>query len=170
MGRRVIEGGKRSARKIAADNLVAGFLGGKTTRKKTTGKSVKRLVEDAVKDVDRRIAEGQWDDIKPSFIVGLYVWCYVNVYGVQPSLNKKEWLAACAMAKRVIADEFGGDDHLMIGYVKWVWQREREREEWRRKNRKSGYVLGWRRLFSNQLLNEYRVEEARQNERQAFGH
>ena len=55
-----------------------------------------------------------------------------------------------------------GNFETAVAYMKWVWKRERGREEWRRKEHIDGKVLGWRLILKvPSMWTEYRIGQER---------
>lgn len=106
---------------------------------------------------------GDWSDALPRHLVVLHGMIHEHVYGVAPAESTgAEFAAAAVAAARMLKVDFGGDAQAMFEFIRWSWQREQDREEWRRQNHKEGGRLDWRRQFCQRgILTDYRVDMAR---------
>ena len=106
---------------------------------------------------------GTWGDAEPRHLVGLYALLHEQVYGVPPEELKDAWKTAVGAAKHMLEKEFAGDMRALIEFIRWVWKKERRREDMRKANPgDGGFRIGWRYQFKNKtLLTDYRVELAR---------
>jgi hypothetical protein len=138
----------------------------KTKRKRSfsTGPTVRERV---TAEMDAMAESGDWSDGNGAHLVALYCWCHRAVYGLEPEdLDSKGWARAAALAARMILTQFGGDCTAAALFVRWAWSREHEREEYRRKNGRSGSRLTWWFQFAGgALVTEYRLDIARKNGR-----
>ena len=113
----------------------------------------------AVREAEAMMRGGDWADAKPLHFVALYVVLHEGVYGVSPGeLGPQQRLQACGFAHRLLKHEFDEEPAAMAAFVRWTWQREKEREQWRRANARSGGRIGWRLQFSGTLLTDYRID------------
>jgi hypothetical protein len=94
-----------------------------------------------------------WTGAGPGHLVGLYVICHEHVYGVPPlELDAVAWTMAKLSATKLVTECFDGDVPRAASYVQWVWTREQEREQWRRRNGAQTYRVGWRLVFASRHL------------------
>lgn len=114
--------------------------------------------EEREREAAQMIASGTWVGARPVHFVALYSLGHAKCYGVPAAdLSSRARMTASALAARMLRDHFGGDPDAMYAFVKWVWLREREREEWRRANGRDGKRISWSLQFSNALLTDYRL-------------
>lgn len=118
-------------------------------------------------EVQNRIRTGDWKGAGPQHLVALYRECHAQVYRVRPLEldDGREFAFASLEAGRMLGRDFGGSVERAIEFVRWTWTREREREEWRIREGKSGSSIGWRLQFSAKLVTQYRVDLAREGKR-----
>jgi hypothetical protein len=113
--------------------------------------------------VEELVGAADFDQWSPRDWVALFCWTYEAVYGVECLDEvRPEWKVAGSAVSRMLAGDFDGDAAAFFQYMAWVSAREREREEWRRKNQKPGGRLDWRAVFMRKKwLAEYRLDRAR---------
>lgn len=102
-----------------------------------------------------------WQSLTPKHFVALYCLLHRHVYGVVPEEVRDGYRLAVGAANRMLRNEFNGDQHAMVEFVRWVWQREQRRA----KQREHDYRMGWRLQFGRPLLTDYRVARARAGKR-----
>ena len=99
-----------------------------------------------------------WSKAKASHLVALYSILHEMVYGVAPELKGDELKLAKLSAGTFLKSRCSGNFVKAVEYMKWVWKRERGREEWRREKHIDGKVLGWRLILKHPAFwTEYRV-------------
>ena len=109
-------------------------------------------------------AEDSWGEARPLHFVALHAVLFEAVYEFAPlDLTPQTRMTACGMVSALQKQVFGDDPSKVASYLKWVWQREEEREAWRRKNGRGGKVVGWRLIFGRNLLNEYALDVRRKS-------
>lgn len=96
--------------------------------------------------------QGDWKDLKPSTLLGLYAVLHEKVYGVLPDELADDWYPASATAKKFLETNQGRFD--IPAFMRWVWQRERRSRE---QNPEREFRVGWRYQFSQKLVTDYRV-------------
>ena len=133
--------------------------------KPKTAQVSKRSRDRFITETEARMVAGSWDGAKAGHIVALYAIMHAKVYGVGPAEldDGKAYLHACARVTHVIEREFSGSIECMIGFMRWSWRREMEREKWRRDQGRDGGRIQWRWQFGPQMLTDYRIARARQN-------
>jgi len=105
---------------------------------------------------------GDWGDAAPRHYVAAYALLHERTYGVAPAeLTPTTRLHAAGMAANLLRREFDGEPGEMAAFLRWTWQREKERETWRRANGRDGGRIGYRLQFTGGLLTDYRVAKAR---------
>lgn len=106
---------------------------------------------------------GRWDEATAGHLVALCAYCHEKVYGVSdPDLVGKNYGLAQTLAGKMIRDKFGGDVKSAVDFVRWTWKRERDTEEWRRKNDKPGRRIGFRLQFgASGLYADWRLDVER---------
>jgi hypothetical protein len=135
------------------------FLG---NRKTTAEKRASKTIGDAafgraISQTREMMSTGVWGPAYPRHFVALYVVLHEMVYGVTPAeLGPRPRVLAAGFAARMLEKEFDDDPGKMAAYVKWVWTREKDREEWRRKNGRDSGRIGWRLMFGPALLTDWR--------------
>lgn len=108
--------------------------------------------------------EGCWGDAQPREYVAAYALLHERVYGILPyELTPIARLRAAGLAKRLLDTHFDGDGDAMGRFILWAWKREKEREDWRRKNphRAGAGRIGWSLQFGGALLSDWVVEGQR---------
>lgn len=132
-------------------------------RKQGTPSAKSGQLERLVKEVAECIETDDWGDKRPALLVGVFCWAHEQIYGVDCVREvKRFFLTASQGARKLIDEEFEGDFDEALRFMKWVWARERDREEWRRKNTGYGKRLRWRHFFvERELVTELRLAEAR---------
>jgi hypothetical protein len=122
--------------------------------------------DEARAEMEERAASGEWDGATGAHLVALYDKLHLAVYGVAGDLDRKSRMFATSAATAMVKRDFQGDVAAAVQFMKWVWKREQEREEWRRANKRDGQRVGWRLQFCfGALVADYRVHNARQSER-----
>jgi hypothetical protein len=135
------------------------FVGSRTGKPKApSSASMRRETEVAV----QAVRSGDWSGARPLTFVALHAWLHERVYGVPYSPTPDDRLNASRAAGRMLKADFRGDAAEMAAFMRWCWRREREREEWRRQNGRSGGSIGWRLQFGPHLLTDYRIDLQRQ--------
>lgn len=104
-----------------------------------------------------------WPQKTPAMLVALFCWAHEAIYGVSCiSEVARVFNGAVSAADKLVRDEFDGSLEHASEYLRWVWRREREREQWRRKNTGFGRVLSWRNVFLHrELVKEMRLDAVR---------
>lgn len=134
----------------------------KEQAKKAKRREASKGADDVRVEVKVMIESGDWTGASPRHLVALYELMHALVYEVVPTMTNRERSIAVAQAGGQVRYQFDGDIAQAIEFVRWAWQREAEREEWRRRSGRQGGRLDWRRLFSSSgVLTDYRVELAR---------
>lgn len=145
----------------ASGAYLAGFLAervkpsGVRERKKTSA-------EIAEADARRRAQTGEWEDAKPSTLVGLYAVCHRMVYGVAPIEfeDNAEFASATRSASALLTSQFAGDAVAFAAFVRWAWKREQGRAKWAREQGRDLNRMVWRFVFSRSKVGDYRVDLA----------
>lgn len=122
-------------------------------------------LENLVEVVGESIESGDWQSKSPALLVGLFCWAHTHVYGVSviPEL-RRYYVSAVQAAKRLVENDFAGDFDKALEFVRWVWGRESDREEWRRKNTGFGSRITWRKVFVDKaFLVEWRLDISRKS-------
>lgn len=99
---------------------------------------------------------GDWANTKPLHLLVLHCELFNKIYKFEAldTYGKMRTHAVFAVAN-LLKTAFNGDVEKIVAYVKWVWTREEEREEYRKANGKGGQTLGWKLVFSHHLLNDF---------------
>lgn len=111
------------------------------------------------------LADGCFDEARPTHLVALYEWCHEQVYGVLPAelAQGETWKHATFAASKLVATEFRGDIKATVEFIRWTWRRERWREGKRREGTSESVGrIGWRLQFvQRHLVTDYRIDLAR---------
>jgi hypothetical protein len=123
--------------------------------------------ERATHDAKVRAESGEWDGAKASTILGLYSMCHKIAYGCSPGEldDKVAFTNATRHVQRMMQDHFGGEASRMVGFVKWVWAREKVRVDAGRASTR----LGWRLQFSSSILTDYKAAAHMHSKRRVAG-
>lgn len=118
--------------------------------------------------VARFMHGGQVGPVDVRLLVGLYAHLHEEVYGVAPDDLARDWAPAVAAARRMVEGQFEGQAYRMVGFLRWTWSREKNRERRRVENGSDASRIGWRLQFQSlSLLTDYRVAVARRYGRRA---
>lgn len=115
-----------------------------------------------LEEMTKMLNSSEWDDAKPVHIVALFMWCHTQVYGVEPAeLRGLEYGKAAMLAATALKHNFNGDIPAFVDFIRWAWDREYRREQWRRSNGKEGARMTFYTQFSTSLVTDYRLDLAR---------
>ncbi len=106
-----------------------------------------------------------WGACAARHLVALYDLMHLKIYGIDVTMSGSERYTATLMAGGFVKRAFGGDFEKSVDYFRWAWTREKEREKWRRENGRDGGTIGLGFMFSNKLLDQYRIALVRQRNR-----
>ena len=150
----------RAAADAVAEMAIAAVTSSKKRRKQmgTSGKRLDATIEEA-----RMMREsGDWNEAEPRHLVGLFLelheWCYGVPAGEEV---RKCWAGANGAARRLVAQEFGGNLLAAVEFMRWVWKREKGREQWRRENGRPVRRLTLWVATSSAVVTDYRVARRR---------
>jgi hypothetical protein len=119
-------------------------------------------IDAAKEEVLGFIERNTWAMAETIHLVGLYVVAHEHVYKVPPlDMDGAAWFLAKRAADKLVEECFANNVEYAVKYLQWVWMREGEKEEWRRRNGTATYRLTWRLVFSRQLLTDYFVNQQR---------
>ena len=105
---------------------------------------------------------GNWKGAKASHLVAMYSILHELVYEVAPDIRGDELKQAKYAAGSFLKGKCDGEFIRAVDFMRWVWSREREREQWRRDNCFDGKVLGWRLILRHpSMFTEYRIGQER---------
>lgn len=129
------------------------------TRRTTTQGPLEGLLEDA----EKRAASGDWESASGRSFVGLYALCHRLTYGVDAvELEDRQTLQnATRAAAKALHVHFADDKSELVEFVKWVWEREKGRDQWAAQNGRARNRLGIRLQFAPALVTDYRVDQQR---------
>lgn len=144
------------------DDPLANFIGdvNKPRRKASPGSKRKEHIA-AIED---RIKRQDWNNVPVAQLVALYWVCHVKIYGVPPAEldSAAAWALAMKRAGLLVQKEFEGDVQRAVNFMRWVWTREREREEWRKTNKIDGRRITWQQQFIGlTLVTDWRAAKVR---------
>lgn len=123
----------------------------------------KSSFESAKAEVLYFMEEGEgWKKARPIHFVALYELFHESVYKVSlaeatPTLRRFMSFAAAGLLKRV----FENDRCAMAEYMRWVWTDQARKQ----KTQDSSWRIGWRLMFSGQLVTDYRMYMRKQCQR-----
>lgn len=130
------------------------FVAGPAKERKTIPKrQFARLIEVTL----LLMSEERYTELKSRHFVGLYCIMHEKLYGVVPEEVRENYKQAVFAASRMFRHEFKEDPKAMLHYVRWVWQRERKRNQ----TRETDFRISWRFHFGRTLLSDYRVASKR---------
>lgn len=114
-------------------------------------------------ELDSMLSSGEWGEARPVHLVELYCMLHERVYGVEAldlrgQLNRQ---AAARMVLTMLQRDFDSVVADVVEFMRWSWQREEAREEWRRRNNTGRRRLTWRMQFGGELLTEYLMQRVR---------
>jgi hypothetical protein len=113
-------------------------------------------------ELDRMIANDDFAPCTAIHLVALYLKLHVKVYGIEAiDCGPSDRTAAAGRAAVMIRENFDGSGEAAVEFLRWTWTREKDRENFRRANRRSGNRITWRLQFSSSLLIDYRLDLAR---------
>lgn len=134
------------------DDPLANFIGdvNKTRSKSSPGTRRK----DYIAEVESRIARQDWNNVNVGLLVAIYWVCHVKIYGTPPAEldSASAWTNAMKCAGLLVQQQFDGDVQKAVNFLRWVWTREREREEWRKKNDVPTKRISWQQQFIYKTL------------------
>lgn len=135
----------------------------KMSRRKNKPKTIAAAVFGrAVAEVEAMLQTGDWSGAGARHLVALYDRLHTKCYDVAPAeLGPSERFHACIAAGNMIRREFEGDVVAAAEFMIWAWERELDREEWRRQNGRDGGRIGVRLMFGGALVTDYRLHLAR---------
>lgn len=146
-----------------ATGYLSGFLSEK--KKPTGGKRATKLraVEVAMGDAERRAKTGEWDDARPSVLVGLFAICHFKVYGVHAAELEadREFAIATRIVSTFLSNAFDGDVIEGAAFVRWAWRKEQAKIQWAKSKGHTVNRLQLRWVFSMSKVTDYRVEANR---------
>lgn len=117
-------------------------------------------------ETERMMGTADWTRAVPRHFVALYAILHHSVYGIMAAeLTPKIRAFAAGTADRMLYTHFGGNQGEFAQMMRWVWMREKDREEWRRAQKKPGGRVGWKLMFGGALLTDWRVEKLRMGSR-----
>lgn len=149
-------------------DLLADFLGPEKKSKSKSANQAGSRRRAHIADVAQRVESKDWNDAGPRHLVALYWFCHTKVYGTEPKEldTAAAWTRAMMFAGKLVREEFEGDVQLAIRFMRWTWNREKEREAWRRQNRRSGGRITWQQQFVHRyLVSDWRTDKTRHMER-----
>jgi hypothetical protein len=130
-------------------------------RKPSPDERFKKTIDEVVV----RMGSGDWTDTRPMHFVAMFALLHHRVYGVEAhELTTAERVRASTLAGHMLREHFGDDAGAMAAYVRWAWQREKQRETWRRTNARTGGRLMARFVFGGALLTDYHLDLARRHQ------
>lgn len=120
-------------------------------RPKRNAGAFSRAVE-GVRDRFVKNPRGEWSNLTPETLLGLYAYLHETVYGVLPEELADDWYPAFSTAKKFF--EQNKERFELQEFFRWVWSREKRR---RARVPESDFRISWRYQFSQKLVTDYRV-------------
>lgn len=127
-----------------------------------------RTLGEAVQALQVKLSEldehEDYEPKRPGELVLVYAWLHQGTYGCPAGeLMGKGFGHACMAAANLARTQFDDDLSALLEFVRWTWAREKDSEEWRRRNGRTGRRITWALQFRNGgILTDYRVAIARQ--------
>lgn len=138
------------------------WLAGAPAKRKGLRVASKNDIATSIEETQGMYKAHDWTAMRPRHAVALYWILHTHVYSIEPSeLRGKAWTAACLMASRLLAKDFGGDHDRLVSFLAWAWKREKKAHARGGEDRRR---LGWRLQFSAGLATDYRVFLAQNEE------
>lgn len=115
---------------------------------------------------------GDWSGAEVQHFVSAYVVQHEQVYGFAPEEARRSvWRKRIGyMARRVLAENFGGDVAAMADFAWWVWERERKLELYWSDRRRRGLTSGEPRrleagaMFCDRMVSRYKFARTRESD------
>lgn len=139
----------------------------KMDRRKSKPKTMAAAIFNrALTEVDEMLRSGDWTGAGTRHLVALYDRMHLRCYGVEAvELGPSERFQAGMQASNMLKRHFADDLVSMVDYMLWAWNREIDRERYRRQHQQDGGRLGFRLMFGGHLLSDYRCSLARRGVR-----
>lgn len=117
----------------------------------------------ATNEAREMMSTGDWSNARPTHFVALFCILHEKVYGIAPALTARDKKTAAAVAGAMLKhpEKFAGDANEMASFILWTWKREKGREEWRRKNGRSGGSITWGAQFNGAIFTDWRIDVVR---------
>jgi hypothetical protein len=151
----------------AADSVDQWVGTGRQRRKPVSGppRQSARVINEFYEEARTRAMSGDWDGAKPQHLVGLYMFCHERVYGIRPlELNEHNFVTAVQHATKQLRVNFGNDIPKVAEFMRWVWDRERNKREYLLRRAQERQVpkpdlrrIGWQLQFmaNSPLITDY---------------
>lgn len=147
-----------------ADRTVAAFLG--HTGVSRSKRDRLPLIDQYLEDAKQRAQSGEWSGANGTTWIGLYVLCFQMVYGQRPIDLDKPMMAFLSRAGTgALRSHFKDNTGELVEYVKWVWDREKRRGEWAKKNGIEHRIFGARLQFAPVMIQDYMMNRQFKRER-----
>lgn len=146
-----------------AANKVAAFLSDRPVRRQRGGRACRSRAESdlagAMADAKRRAESGDWEGATGRTLVGAFLLCHRMVYRFIPAEmeNTPIFRSACKRAEHCYRRHFRDDPDACVEFIKWVWLRERSRQEWALRQNREVRRLHAGLVFSDGYVDDYRV-------------
>jgi hypothetical protein len=129
------------------------------TKNRSLGEAAWRKAKE---DAARRMESTDWTGSQCRTFLAAYALLHEQIYGVEAEeLTPTERQFALPIIGNFLHRKFNDDPNLLAAFLRWVWVREKGREEWRRQNNQPGRRILWRLQFSGSLLTDYKLDLAR---------
>lgn len=165
MARRISKRARNpDAERDAAAKALHDLVGGPRTRPKGRRSSASPgVIKKWCIEFEQLRSRSDFDGMHPRHLVAMYIIAHEWIYGVRPSeVVGKVAQGAVSACKKMMREEFDDDPVNLLRYLRHTFKKEKEREEWRRKNNQPGARLSYRDVFVyRRKLDDYRVDMAR---------
>lgn len=154
-------GDRARAEAESASARITAFVG---APKRKSRPSAGQRRKEHIAEVQDRMQRKDWDGLTPGKLVALYWLCHERVYATAPvEIDKAAtWTIVMKHAGTMVQKHFDGDIDRAITFMRWVWTREQEREQWRRANGKGGRRITWQNQFvHDHLISDWRAAAMR---------
>jgi hypothetical protein len=122
----------------------------------------KKAWEKARGEAREMMGGADWSAATARHFAALYEILHEIVYGVSPAeMTPKLRSLSSIWAAQMLKRDFGGEPVEMASFMRWAWNREKEREEWRRVNGREGGRIGPRLMFSGSMVTDHHLHLAR---------
>ena len=156
---------KGSATQVEFDDFVNSAKDSKPSKPRPkTKKEMDRLLH----ETEELRAKRDWAAMTPKHFVALYYALHTRVYNVAPDNVRFEYRLAVAAAMRMLKHQFHDDKAVMVDFMRWVWNREQNREKKREvagDNSDNSFHITWGYQFGSKLVVDWRISRGRSKAR-----
>jgi hypothetical protein len=106
------------------------------------------------------LESGDWEGFAARHVLALYDLMHEKCYLVAPVMTSGERHRATLAAGLFVKNVFGGVYDDAVEYFRWLWDREIDRQEWRKRNAKPTNPMAFYWTISTRIVTDYRVHQA----------